>query len=77
MSGLDKDEDLNQPAKFIVKRRRTKMKGRMNQEKNESNEKDQRTPQISEPHVLVTSPHDLVILHLSLSSSEMPLMDIT
>ena len=70
MSALDRDEDLNQPAKFTIKRRRTKMKGkltRMNQEGNESNEKDQRTPQTVEPNILVTSSHDVVIPHSNLS----------
>ena len=71
------DEDLNQPDKFSVKRKRTKMKGRMNLEGNEPNEKDQRISQIVEPHVSITSPHDVMIPHLSLSSPEMPLLDIT
>ena len=46
-SDLDKNKNLNQPVKFIVKRRRTKMKGkstRVNQKGNEPHEKDQRTP---------------------------------
>ena len=72
-----RDEDLNQLGKFTVKRKRTKMKGRMNQEGNEFNEKDQRTPPIAEPHIPETSPHDAVIPHLCVSSPEMPLIDIT
>ena len=72
-----RDEDLNRLGKFTVKRKRTKMKGRMNQERKESNEKDQRTFQTIEPHIPVTSPHDVVISHSSLSSPEMPLIDIT
>ena len=53
-SAQDQDEEINQLDKFIVKRKRTRMKSRMNQEGNESNEKDQRTPQIVESHVPVT-----------------------
>ena len=53
------------------------MKARMNQERNESNEKDQRTPQTIEPHIPVTSSHDEVIPHSSLSPLEIPLIDIT
>ena len=53
------------------------MKSRMNQEGNESNEKDKRTPQIAESHVPVMFPHDIVIPHLSLSPPKMSLIEIT
>ena len=79
-SDLDKSEDLNQPVKFTVKRRRTKMKGkstRVNQEGNEPNEKDQRTPQTVEQHIPITSSHDVVIPPLNLYRPEISLIHIT
>ena len=77
---MDKDEDLNQSAKFTVKRRKTKLKGksnRVNQEGNEPNEKDQETPQTVEQHIPITSSHDVVISPSSLSPPKILLIDIT
>ena len=50
---------------------------RVNQKGNEHNGNDQRTPQTIEPQIPVTSSHDIVIPHLSLSPSDVPLIDIT